>query len=183
MADPIYLLNSRGQSVDSIIKPDGTVLFKLAVGTKALSGYASGAWQGVATHTDASTFAASDGVVVVAGLDGTTVRKMVVDANGNLVASVKPSSGNLTDRSGAITTGATAQQLAAANTARKYLLIQNLDSGEDLWINFTTTAVADRPSIRIPPDGTFVMEGSFVSTELVSVIAATTGHEWTAKEA
>ncbi len=91
--------------------------------------------------------------------------------------------GTLTDRSGTITAGGTAQTLAAANAARRYLLVENLDPAEDLWINFTTTAAAAHPSLLIPPRGGFVMDAGFVSTELVSVIAATTSHAFTAKEA
>lgn len=91
--------------------------------------------------------------------------------------------GTLTDRSGTITLGGTAQTLAAANATRKYLIVENVSQTEDLWINFTTTAVVGQPSLLIKPNGVFVMESSFVSTELVSVIAATTSHAWAAKEA
>jgi hypothetical protein len=92
-----------------------------------------------------------------------------------------PAIGTLTDRSGSITTGGTAQQLAAANATRKYLLIQNISAG-DLWLNFTTTAVSDQPSIKLTPGSSFSMEGSYVSTEAVSVIGATTGQKFTSKE-
>ena len=95
---------------------------------------------------------------------------------------VDPSTGTLTDRSGTITAGGTAQQLAAANTNRRYLLIQNEHATETLWFNFTTTATAAEPSFQIPAGGSFVMEAGYISTEAVSVIAATTGHPWTAKE-
>jgi len=101
-----------------------------------------------------------------------------------------PVQGTLTDRSGSITTGGTAQTLAAANTNRRYLLIQNplsaatqgIATAESLFINFTTAAVMGSPSIELAPGDIFVMEGLAVSTELVSVIAATTGHKWVAKE-
>ena len=91
-------------------------------------------------------------------------------------------SGALTDRSGTITSGGTAQEVMAANAARRYLFIENLDSAEEMWINLGVTAVALQPSIRIQPLGSFVMEGSLISDQLVSVIAATTGHEFAAKE-
>lgn len=107
-----------------------------------------------------------------------------IDSSGNLyvVAASTPASGALTNRSGVIASGATAQSLMAANASRKYLFIENLDQSEDLWINFTTTAVASQPSILIKPNGSFVMESSFVSTEAISVIAATTNHAYAAKE-
>ncbi len=107
------------------------------------------------------------------------------DADGNVYQAhaIAPSPGTLTDRSGTITLGGTAQTMMAANASRVYLLIQNQDATEDLWINFTTTAVEDEPSIRLPALSGFVMETGFVSTQAVSVIAATTSHKWTAKEA
>lgn len=93
-----------------------------------------------------------------------------------------PAIGPLTDCSGTITAGGTAQTLVAANTGRQYLFIQNVDASEDLWFNYTTAATADKPSIRLAPRESYESSGGFVSTELVSVIAATTGHKYTAKE-
>lgn len=89
--------------------------------------------------------------------------------------------GSLTDGSGTITTGGTSQQIFASNTARKYLLFVNVSS-EDLWINFGTAAVVTQPSIKVVPNGSFVMEGFFVSTQTVNVIGATTGSAFTAKQ-
>lgn len=90
--------------------------------------------------------------------------------------------GSLTDGSGTITTGGTSQQIFAANAARKYLLVVNV-SVLDLWINFGVAAVQTQPSIKIVPNGSFVMEGFFVSTETVNIIGATTGTIFTAKQA
>lgn len=99
----------------------------------------------------------------------------------NLVAGSSAVSGALTDRSGSITLGGTAQQLAAANATRRYFFVHNISTG-DLWINFGVTAVADQPSIKLAAGASFVMEGSFVSNESISVVGATTGQKWTAKE-
>jgi hypothetical protein len=95
---------------------------------------------------------------------------------------IQQQSGALTDRSGTITAGGTAQTLAAINANRVYLLIQNLDPAEDLWFNFTTAAVIGEPSLKLTAGQAFTMEGSFVSTELVSIKAATTAHPFAAKE-
>lgn len=97
--------------------------------------------------------------------------------------------GPLTDRSGTITTGGAAQQLAAANTARRYLLIQNLSTGV-LWVNLTGTAAVGQPSIALKAcavanDGTggaIVFEGSFIPTGAVSILGATTGQAYSARE-
>ena len=97
--------------------------------------------------------------------------------------------GTLTDRSGSITLGGSAQQIAAANAARRYLLIQNI-STTALWVNIGATAVQDQPSITLQAcaaagdgsGGVLTFEGSFVPTALVSIIGPTTGAKFVAKE-
>ena len=88
--------------------------------------------------------------------------------------------GSFTDRSGTIAVGGTSQQLAAANSSRNHLLIQN-NGTIDLWINFGTAAVADQPSIKIPVGAVYTSDVTFVSTQAVNVIGAS-GGKWTAKE-
>lgn len=89
----------------------------------------------------------------------------------------------LTDRSGTVASGGTAQQLAPVNDSRSYLFIQNQHATEVLWINFSVDAVTSQPSIQIPAaGGTFLMSGTFCSGESISVIAATSTHPFTAKE-
>lgn len=116
-------------------------------------------------------------------------KNVAVDASGNLIVSsttpqvvtVAPTQGTLTDRSGTVTLGGTAQTIMAANTSRKYLAIINT-SDTDMWCNFTTTAVATQPSFKIPASAGYFMESGYVSTELVSCIGATTAKIFTAKE-
>lgn len=95
--------------------------------------------------------------------------------------SIVPTVGALTNNSGTITAAATAQQIMAANTARRFLLIQNV-SDTAMWCNFGVTAVADQPSIRIDPGASFRMDGTAVSTELVSCIGSLAGKAFTAKQ-
>jgi hypothetical protein len=100
--------------------------------------------------------------------------------------------GILIDRSGTISSGGNAQQLAAANPNRRYFLIQNasattlalagISSTESLFFNFAANANTGEPSIELVPNQGFVMETGFINIALVSVIAATTGHPFTAKE-
>lgn len=178
----VSINNSRSQSIDTIYLPDGSKRLKLAVGTQDIStDTEDGAWQGVATHEDGDTFAANDGVVLVAGSDGTDVIKLLTDAVGRLLVTALPTQGNLTDRSGTIATGGTAQQVAASNTSRKYFFFQN-HSDTVMWINFGTDAVADQPSIQVPVNGTFTFPAGFVSTQSISVICATISKKFTAKE-
>jgi hypothetical protein len=87
----------------------------------------------------------------------------------------------LNDYSGTITLGGTAQTIIAANSRRHYLLVVNISSGT-LWIRFDVAAVADQPSIPIFPNGSFVMECGGVDTRAVSIIGATTGQKFVAKE-
>ena len=89
----------------------------------------------------------------------------------------------LVDRSGTITSGGTAQTLAAGDRGRVFLLIQNT-SDISMWVDFGVTAVAASPSIQIAagttllfsPGSTFV-----VPSEAVSIIGATTGKTFTCK--
>ena len=92
-----------------------------------------------------------------------------------------PNQGSWTDRSGSLTTGGTAQTIAALRAGRSYFLFQNI-SPDDLWINCGVTAVQDQPSFKIIAGGSFVMEGNSVCTDLISVIGATTGQKFSAKE-
>lgn len=97
---------------------------------------------------------------------------------------------SLTNASGTITTGGTSQQLVAANSSRKYLLVVNL-STDTLWIRFGSTAsAASEPSIPLNPavaassygGGAFFMEGSAISTDAIQILGATTGDAFSAWE-
>lgn len=87
--------------------------------------------------------------------------------------------GSGTDRSSSITTGGTAQALAAANTSRRGLVGQNISSA-DLWVNETggTAAAATAGSYRVAPDASFEIS----TNQAVSVVGATTGQKFTATE-
>lgn len=104
-----------------------------------------------------------------------------VDPSHPLPVSLSPATGlTFTDRSGSITAGGTSQQVAAANTARRYLLFQN-HSDTDMWIDFGIAAVANQPSVKVVAGGYF--EPLVPPTEAVHVICATTGKGFTCKEA
>lgn len=89
----------------------------------------------------------------------------------------------LTDRSGTITAGGTAQTAVPASRGRVLLLIQNPSSEvESLWFSTEGTATAASPSIELQPGQTYESAG-IVPTGAVSVIAATTNHPFTIKVA
>lgn len=185
MAQPPSATNSNGLFVDTIYDGTGTSLVKLAIGSKNVGFDVNAGWTGVATHAESDDFVASDGIVVVGGREPISELAVVAqyDADGRAIVQADPTTTTLTDRSGTITTADTDQVLAAANLTRKYLLVQNLDDGEPLWINFGVAAVATQPSYRIDPGQTFKMEGNVVSSQAVHVISGVTGHLFTAKEA
>jgi len=86
-----------------------------------------------------------------------------------------------TDRSGTITAGGTAQQLAAANASRKGYFIQNNSSG-DIWINSVTTAVLSQPSLKIVTGAIYECPANGAPVTAISIIGATTGQAFSARE-
>lgn len=84
-----------------------------------------------------------------------------------------------TDRSGSIAVAATAQQLAAANAARKGLRAQNISAG-DLWINETggTAAVDGAGSFKVAAGASFEV----ATNQAVSIVGATLGQKFSATE-
>lgn len=88
-----------------------------------------------------------------------------------------------TDRSGSITSGGTAQVLAAANPSRAAFTVQNLSSGS-LYLCWTGTATDNSStpnSLELLPNAIYV-ETSPLSRAAISVIGATTGQKWYAVE-
>lgn len=83
--------------------------------------------------------------------------------------------------SGSITLGGTAQNAAAANANRKGYWVQNQSSG-DLWINTLAAAVLDQPSLKIPAGGYFETPPGGAGTGAISIIGATTGQKFAARE-
>jgi hypothetical protein len=92
--------------------------------------------------------------------------------------------GKFLDGSGPMTLGGTAQTVFAANPNRQYLLVQNI-SAEDMWINFGVAANADQPSIKLASGASMqypVGGNSVVPTDFVSIVSATTGSKFVAKQ-
>lgn len=88
------------------------------------------------------------------------------------------------DRSGTITLGGTAQVFVAANTARKYLRLQNPKSAtESLWVNDVggTAAVSDGICYELEP-GASMPWGDAPPIGAVSIISATTAHAFSGAE-
>ena len=135
--------------------------------------------------------------VYVGGLDPSgAIKTAQVDADGNWY--VTPTSGTApveqgtpTDLSGSVTTGGTSQQLAAAKTDRRWLLVQNpsdataqgISTAESLWVDWVNGEATDgTPSVELTPGATVTLDAGFVATGAVYIIAATTGHKFSAQE-
>jgi hypothetical protein len=112
------------------------------------------------------------------GIPGPASMVVAVDRSGYPIGEAPLGAG--TDRSGSITLGGTAQVLAAANTARIALVGQNIDPSEDMWINEVGgNAQANTvSSTLVPAKATFSVD----TNRAISIVAATTGHKWTAVE-
>ena len=105
-----------------------------------------------------------------------------VTVNGTVT--LQPQGAVFTNRSGAIGTGGTSQQLAAANGARKRIIVQNPSTEiESLFIRFGAAAgVNDGVAFEILPGGAFDSGAAPVSTEQIQVVATTAGHKFIAQE-
>lgn len=117
--------------------------------------------------------------VAITNTPAVTLTSTTLSGSSNNVL-ISPSTNTLVDHSGTITTGGTAQTLSAAKS-RKYFFFQNL-SVSNMYLNFTSAASASTGSILVVPGGSFVQEGSFVSSELISVFGVTTGQAFTSKD-
>lgn len=114
-----------------------------------------------------------------AGVSRDSIRAVYETLAGGGVSAAGIGSGTAANKSGSITTGGTAQVLAAANTARTMLVGQNISSG-DLWINeIGGTATADTAgSYRVPSGAGFQVNTALA----ISIVGATTGQKFTATE-
>lgn len=107
---------------------------------------------------------------------------VAVDASNPLpVTVIGGSSGTLVSRSGTITAGGAAQVIAAANAARKGYMIQNVSSG-DLWFSTLGPAVLNQPSIKLAAGQSYETPASGFGTGAISIIGATTGQAFAARE-
>ena len=92
-------------------------------------------------------------------------------------------SGGLTDRSGAITTGGTSQDVVSENKGRQYLIIQNISS-EVMWVRIGANAAASTAgNFRLAADGGYIeWYADRVPSGRVAIVSATTGSKFTAYE-
>ena len=117
---------------------------------------------------------------LVDNLDGT----WSISTSGGASQASKPTSGALTNRSGTIAAGGTAQTAAALNAARIYLYVENpIGATETLWFSTDATATVGSPSIGLAAGQAWENPAHFCPTGALSVIGATISHAYTVKEA
>ena len=87
----------------------------------------------------------------------------------------------IADLSGTIASGGVAQQLMAANPARRGYWVQNHSSG-DLWISAVGTAAASQPSLRIPSGALYECAHETTPVTAISIFGGTTGQAFSARE-
>jgi hypothetical protein len=91
-----------------------------------------------------------------------------------------------TAHDGTIAAGGTAQQLMPINNNRVGVFIQNLHATETMAVKFQsgngTDAALNSPGNIMVPAGAQLYINEYVDPGLVSIVAATTGHPFTAKE-
>lgn len=107
---------------------------------------------------------------------------------GSVTVTSAAATASVTDRSGSITVGGTAQTLAASNSSRKRITVenystssaQNISTAESLFISFTGSAVCGggTGTIEIPAGAVFDTGSGPISTQAVSVCGASTNHRW-----
>ena len=117
-------------------------------------------------------------------MSGTTTRVQNVNltgASGNPAVSIGQSTSAITDKSGTITLGGTAQTAIAANTARVGYSIQNTSTGV-LWFSGVGTAAANGSSMILLPNGYYETPLNAKNTGAVSIFGATTGQSFAARE-
>jgi hypothetical protein len=117
------------------------------------------------------------------------------NASGNIpvvgTVTVSPVTGTYTSKNVALTLGGTSQTLMASNTSRKRIYIQNpctatgegIAAVESIYISFTGAAgVNNGTSIEILACGSYDSDNGPISTQAITVNAATTGHKIVAGE-
>lgn len=94
-----------------------------------------------------------------------------------------PSPASLTDRSGSIIAGGTAQPLASVNASRRGWRLQNTSTG-DLWFNDTggAASIGGGGCFRVAPGGYYETPTGGASQTAVSIYGATTGQAFSASE-
>lgn len=112
-----------------------------------------------------------------------TAGNPLVTTDASTPGGATPITGNqvtYTDRSGTVTTGATAQVLMAANSARRGFFVQNNSTG-NLTISSVGTA-STTAGLVLAPGQLYEAPATGVPLTAISILGATTGQRFDARE-
>jgi hypothetical protein len=79
-----------------------------------------------------------------------------------------------------ITAGGTSQRIFEKNDGRRWLLIQNTSTAEDLWLSFGKAAAAESPSIYLAPGDAIHFGAGVAPRASVYVFGGTTSEPFSA---
>ena len=144
-----------------------------------------------AIETDTASMEANLASLTTDIANGVTINQpvAVTDNNGSLTVdgtvTADSNRGNLTAASTqSITTGGTHQQVFASNASRKFLLVQNLsDTDMYLGIGFNPSNTTPDGILLSKSGGGIVFESSYIPTQEIRIVCATTGKRFEALEA
>jgi hypothetical protein len=88
---------------------------------------------------------------------------------------------SIIDRSGTITNAATSQEVMPPSATRRGFIFENV-SDATMWINFGVAATASQPSLQILTNTRFVSPDTMVPSGSLTVICASQGKAFAAKE-
>lgn len=106
---------------------------------------------------------------------------VTVDAAGTVKTQVVGAAVAKSSISGTIATGGQAQQIAAANPARKGFMLQN-QSSADLYFSTLAAANLGQPSLRLAPGQTYESPAHGIPSGAISIIGAITGQAFAGRE-
>lgn len=160
MANSNSAVNGQGNQIEGLTHTGGVAKQKTGLGAIAITGSTdAGAWEAAATHLDGATFAASDGVGLIAGLVGTLVKSLVLDANaqlgGTVDVSVLTSGARTTTQTQADQTNAYARGIAVTldmtvvGTGSVTLAIQGKDAVSGKYVALLTGAAVITNSTNV----------------------------------
>jgi hypothetical protein len=112
----------------------------------------------------------------------TAAASLSVAPASDAVFATAPAPSVLANRSGTITTGGTSQLLMAANPTRRGYSIQNLSTGDLGFNGLGVQATLNQPSIRLAPGALYETPAGGGGTDAVSIIGATAGQAFSARE-
>lgn len=178
-------ISSSMASHDATALVSGTVTANIGTsGSLALDASVTGLQVSQGSTTSGQKGGLSLGAVTTASPSYTTAQSspLSLDTTGNLrtVGAISAGKGTLANQSGSSSTSS--GTLMAANAARKYLFIQNIDSAITQYINFTSAADVSANSIALLPFATFSLDGSYITTEQINIISASGTPKYIAKE-